>query len=184
MSSYFFLARPSRTPSGAHWQSVLRWPGALKRSLGLPPYRLQSVTLRLQPSHQSHREEFFQTLSTSSWAHGGELFYAAPIEDEALADSLRYLSNRFGIGVTTFGLTAEMLHDLPGPEHLLTARPRETEALMERLDIRRIASPNLHDHIDWASLHPIRSENDEVRKLFDWIETCVANERATPFEES
>ena len=54
---------------------------------------------------------------------------------------------------------------------------------MERLDIRRIASPRLHDHIDWAALHPIRSENDEVRRLFDWVEDCVANEHARPFEE-
>ncbi len=157
---------------------------ALKQSLGLPPYRLRGITLRIQPNHQTHREEFFQTLSTSSWAHGGELFYAAPIEDEALADSLRHLSNRFGIGVTTFGLTGETLNDLPGPEHILTAQPRETEALMERLDIRRLASPRLHDHIDWAALNPIRSEDEEVRQLFDWIESCVANERATPFEEN
>ena len=156
---------------------------ALKRGLGLPPYRLQSVTLRLLPNHERFREEFFQALSVSAWCQGGELFYAGPIEDEALADALRQLSNRFGIGITTFGLTAEMLDDLPGPEHILTAQPRETEALMERFDVRRIASPQLRDHIDWATLDSIRSDNQEVRNLFSWLMECVDAEQAMPYED-
>jgi len=157
---------------------------ALKRGLGLPPYRLQSVTLRLLPNYELFREEFFQALSVSAWCQGGELFYAGPIEDEALADALRQLSNRFGIGVTTFGLTAEVLDDLPGPEHILTAQPRETEALMERFDVRRIASPQLRDHIDWAALNAVRSDDEEVRKLFSWLMECVDAEQAMPYESS
>jgi len=154
----------------------------LKRGLGLPPYRIQSVTLRLVPNYELYREEFFQALSVSAWCQGGELFYAGPIEDEALADALRHLSNRFGIGVTTFGLTAEMLDELPGPEHILTAQPRETEALMERFDVRRISSPQLRDHIDWAALDTVRSDNEEVRKLFSWLMECMETEQATPYE--
>jgi hypothetical protein len=155
----------------------------LKRRLGLPPYRLQSVTLRILPNHELYREEFFQTLSVSSWSQSGELFYAAPIEDEALADGLRHLSNQFGVGVTTFGLTPEMLDDLPGPEHILTAQPRETEALLERLDVRRISSPRIRDHIDWTALNTIHTENEEVRRLFSWLGDCIDNERADFFVE-
>jgi hypothetical protein len=155
---------------------------ALKRSLGLPPYRLQSVTLRLVPNLELFREEFFQSLSVSSWCQGGELIYAGPIEDEALADGLRHLSNRFGIGVTTFGLTLEMIDELPGPEHILNGQPREIEALMERFDVRRISSPRLRDHIDWAALAPVRSDNAEVRKLFAWIGECMEKEHAVGFD--
>ncbi|MFP6879298.1 MAG: hypothetical protein VCA34_00010 [Roseibacillus sp.] len=155
---------------------------ALKRSLGLPPYRLQSVTLRLVPNNEVFREEFFQALSVSGWCQGGELFYAGPIEDEALADALRQLSNRFGIGVLSFGMTAEVLDELPGPEHILTAQPRETEALMERFDIRRISSPRLRDHIDWTALGAMRSDNDEVRRLFNWLGECIENEQAVGFD--
>jgi len=155
---------------------------ALKSGLGIPPYRIQSVTLRLVPNLELFREEFFQALSVSSWCQGGELFYAGPIEDEALADALRQLSNRFGIGITTFGLTAEMLDELPGPEHILTAQPRETEALMERFDVRRIASPRFKDHLDWASLDAIRSDNEEVRRLFNWLTECIETEQVRPFE--
>ncbi len=155
---------------------------ALKSGLGIPPYRIQSVTLRLVQNLELFREEFFQALSVSSWCQGGELFYAGPIEDEALADALRQLSNRFGIGITTFGLTAEMLDELPGPEHILNAQPRETEALMERFDVRRIASPRLKDHLDWASLDAIRSDNEEVRRLFRWLTACIETEQVRPFE--
>jgi len=86
--------------------------------------------------------------------------------------------------VTTFGLTAEVLDDLPGPEHILTAQPRETEALMERFDVRRIASPQLRDHIDWAALNAVRSDDEEVRKLFSWLMECVDAEQAMPYESS
>jgi len=58
----------------------------LKAQLGLPPFRLHAARLRILPSHHSYREDFFQTLSASVWAQGGELIYAAPIEDEALAE--------------------------------------------------------------------------------------------------
>ena len=147
---------------------------SLKRSLGLPPYRLQSITLRILPNHETYREEFFQTLSTSSWTQGGEIFYAAPIEDEALADGLRHLSNLYGVGVVTFGLTPEMLDDLPGAEHILTMQPRETEALLERLDVRRISSPRLKHHCDWAALNTIRTgQNAQFR-----CGRCIENERA------
>ena len=156
---------------------------ALKRRLGLPPYRLSAITLRILPNYELFREEFFQTLSISSWTHGGEIFYAGPIEDEALADAFRHLSNKYGIGVTTFGLTPEMLDDLPGPEHILTSQPRETEALMERLDIRRIASPTVRDHIDWTALESVRGDNEEVRNLFGWLNRCIDNERAEFYPE-
>jgi len=155
----------------------------LKRRLGLPPFRIRSVMIRILPNYQLFREEFFQALSVSSWMHGGELFYAAAIEDEALADQMRHLSNQYGVGITTFGLTAEMLDDLPSAEHILTAQPRETEALLERLDVRRIATPRQKDHIDWTTLNAIRNENEEVQKLFSWLGTCIANERAVPFFE-
>jgi len=86
---------------------------ALKQRLGLSPFRLQAARLRIQPSLLSYREDFFQTLAVSMWANGGELIYAAPIEDEALADGLRKLNACFGVGVTSFGLSAEDLDELP-----------------------------------------------------------------------
>ena len=61
---------------------------ALKQRLGIAPFRLHSARLRLSPSLLTYREDFFQTLSVSMWAQGGELIYAGPVEDEALADGV------------------------------------------------------------------------------------------------
>ncbi len=85
---------------------------AFKQRLGIAPFTLNAARLRIQPSLQTYREDFFQTLAVSMWAQGGELIYAAPVQDEALGDSLRRLSAAFGVGVTSFGLTPEALDDL------------------------------------------------------------------------
>ena len=156
---------------------------ALKQRLGLPPFRLHAARIRIQPTLDSFREDFFQTLSSSAWSQGGELLYAAPIEDEALADGLRRLNAAFGIGVMSFGLTAEVLDDLPRPANILNAHPRETEALMERLDVHRIAAPHSRQHIDWQALEGLRSESPEITALIHWLNSCIENGRAEAYRE-
>ncbi|MES2475336.1 MAG: hypothetical protein V4640_06125, partial [Verrucomicrobiota bacterium] len=132
---------------------------------------------------QTFREDFFQTLAVSMWAQGGELVYAAPIEDEALADSLRRLSAAFGIGVTSFGLTPESLDELPRPANILNAHPRETEAIMAKLDINRIAAPMTRPHLDWAALSSMRNESEEAEKLVLWLTRCIDERRAEAFKD-
>jgi hypothetical protein len=156
---------------------------ALKQRLGLSPFRLHAARLRIQPSLLSYREDFFQTLAVSMWANGGELIYAAPIEDEALADGLRKLNACFGIGVTSFGLTAEDLDDLPRPANILNAHPRETEAIMAKLDVTRVAAPQSRPHIDWNALGSLRNESGEAEKLVQWLTRCLDERRARPVEE-
>jgi len=155
----------------------------LKSQLGLPSFRLHAVRLRINPAHHSYREDFFQTLSSSVWAQGGELFYAAPIEDEALAESVRKLSTVFGVGVTTFGLTAEILDELPRPANIINAHPRETEALMEKLDVTRVAAAKSKPHIDWAGLEAIRGDSAEVDKLIKWLSESAEIGRIMPYED-
>jgi len=155
----------------------------LKSQLGLPPFRLHAARLRIIPTHHSFREDFFQTLSASTWAQGGELIYAAPIEDEALAEAIRRLSTTFGIGVTTFGLTAEILDDLPRPANILNAYPRETEALMERLDITRIATAKSRPHLDWTALEAIRGDSTEIDKLLGWLSESAESGHILPYED-
>ncbi|MEY3898727.1 MAG: hypothetical protein RLZZ214_4249 [Verrucomicrobiota bacterium] len=156
---------------------------SFKQRLGIAPFRLHAARLRIQPSLQTYREDFFQTLAVSMWAQGGELIYAAPIEDEALADSLRKLSATFGVGVTSFGLTAEALEDLPRPANILNAHPRETEAIMGKLDINRIAAPRSRPHLDWAALSSMRNESEEAEKLVLWLTRCIDERRAEGFKD-
>lgn len=156
---------------------------SFKQRLGIAPFRLHAARLRIQPSLQTYREDFFQTLAVSMWAQGGELVYAAPIEDEALADSLRRLSATFGVGVTSFGLTAEALDDLPRPANILNAHPRETEAIMGKLDINRIAAPCSRAQLDWSALSSMRTESPEAEKLVLWLTRCIDSRRAEGYKE-
>lgn len=154
-----------------------------KQRLGITPFRLHAARLRLVPSLMSYREDFFQTLSVSQWAQGGELIYAGPIDDEALADGLRKLSAKYGVGVTSFGLTAEVLDELPRPAQILNAHPKETEAIMSKLDIRRIAGVQSREHLDWVSLMSMRSESKEAEKLVAWLKRCIDERRAEAFKD-
>lgn len=156
---------------------------ALKQRLGVAPFRLFSARLRLSPSLTTYREDFFQALSVSQWAQGGELIYAGPVEDGALADGLRKLSTTFGVGVTSFGMTAEVLDDLPRPANILNAHPKETEAIMAKLDIHRIASVRSRQHLDWEALSSMRSESEETEKLVSWLWQCIEKRRAEPYKE-
>lgn len=156
---------------------------ALKQRLGIAPFRLHAARLRVQPSLQTYREDFFQTLAVSMWAQGGELVYAAPIQDEALADSLRRLSARYGVGVTSFGLTPEMLDELPRPENILNGHPVESDAIMAKLDINRLAAPTSRPHLDWAALTTMRNESREAEKLIQWLTRCIDGRRAEAFKD-
>jgi len=155
----------------------------LQSQLALPPFTLSSARLRILPTLANHREEFFQALSASSWSQGGQLIYASPIEDVALGDSLRQLAAQYGVGVTTFGLTPEMLDELPRPANILNAHPRETEALMSRIEVTHIATAPPRKHLNWNELNALRLESEELRNLLDWISKSIANKQAKAFEE-
>ena len=155
----------------------------LKGRMGIPPFRLHNIRLRINPTHDGFREDVFQTISAAVWAQGAELFYAAPIEDEALAEAMRRLHAAFGVGITTFGLSSEMLDELPRPANILNAHPRETEALMERLDIIRVAAPITKSHVAWQAIEAVRSDSVEMETLFNWITDCLDAGAASPFSD-
>lgn len=157
---------------------------ALKQRLGLPPFRLVGTRLRIQASLHGYREDFFQALSASIWTQGAELVYAAPIIDEALADGLRALNAAFGVGVSSFGMSIEELDELPRAANILNAHPRETEAVMERIQFDRIAAPRHRQHIDWTALESLRRESPETSRLIDWLCRCIEEGHAQGFRES
>jgi hypothetical protein len=156
---------------------------SFKQRMGIAPFRLHAARLRIQPSLHTYREDFYQTLAVSMWAQGGELIYASPIEDEALADGLRRLSAAFGLGVTSFGLTADALDELPRPANILNAHPRETEAIMAKLEINRIAAPRSRAQLDWNELSSLRNESEEAEKLVRWLTRCIDERKAEGYRE-
>ena len=87
------------------------------------------------------------------------------------------------LGVTTFGLTAEILDDLPRPANIINAQPRETEALMERLDVTRVAMAKSRAHLDWGSLEAIRGDSADVDKLLNWLSGSIEIGRILPYQD-
>jgi hypothetical protein len=156
---------------------------SFKQRLGISPFRLHAARLRIQSSLQTYREDFYQTLAVSGWSQGGELIYAAPIDDEALSDGLRRLSATFGVGVTSFGLTPHALDELPRPANILNAHPQETDAIMAKLDINRIAAPRSRTQLDWTELSALRNESEEAENLVLWLTRCINERRAEPYKE-
>ena len=97
---------------------------------------------------------------------------------------MRRLHAQFGVGIITFGLSSEMLDELPRPANILNAHPRETEALMERLDIVRVTAPKTKPHIDWQAIEAVRTDSSEIETLFSWINECMEDGAAKLFSES
>ncbi len=156
---------------------------ALKQTLGLPPYKLSSVRMRINAHPDTFREDIFQAMSASMWANGGELFFANTVADEYLADQIRFLSNTTGVGVTTFGLTPENLDDLPHPSQIINAMDRETEALLSRVKIEKIAPVKNRTHCNWEVLENLRHDHPEMNQFLAWLGGSLESGMVKPFRE-
>lgn len=155
---------------------------ALKKSLGLPAYRLTAVRIRLVARPENVREDLFQAMSAALWSHAGELVYACPIEDESLLTQLRLFSALTGITVTTLGLTLDKLAELPPPEQILHATSRELDALIDRLDVTRIATAPARPHLNWEVLEPLMLDYPVIAELFAWLQKSLEKGAAEPFD--
>ena len=157
---------------------------ALKQTLGLPPYSLSSVRMRVEINHNSFREDLFQTMSSSLWANSGDLYVAGPIDDESLGDQVRNLANRLEIGVVSFGLSPSDLDDLPHPAQIQNAMERETEALMGRLKVEKVSSSKTRNHCGWESLEALRHDHPEMNQLLAWLGGSLELGKVKPFQAS
>ena len=155
---------------------------ALKQTLGLPPYHLSSIRMRVDTSHDSFREDLFQTMSASLWANEGVLYVAGSISDESLGDQIRSLSSELGIGVVSFGLTSQDLDDLPHPDQIQNAMDRETEAIMSRLRVEIVAPARRRTHCGWDSLQSLRNDHPEMNQLLAWLGGSLENGKVRPFQ--
>ena len=155
----------------------------LRRSFGSQPFTLRSVKMKLETRLDTFREDFFQCLSNSRWAHYGELIVAEPVVDEMLVEELRSLGSEFGIGITRFGLSAAALDDLPEPGAISAFSDHEIEALEKRLTIQKICTPRPRTEIDWRQIRALRDENEELENMFSWLTGCLDSGKAMSYED-
>lgn len=154
-----------------------------RRRLGEAPFRVSSVKLKLEITHDSLLEDLHQTLSVSGWANNGEMMVAAPIDDERMVELIRQFSTRYGVGVTSFGLTADVLDDLPEPAAIDNLMPREFEAIQSLFRMRRISSSRMLDRFDWNFIVENRHDNEDFALLAHWLTECLHQEKVIPVED-
>ncbi|MEC9327669.1 MAG: hypothetical protein VYC63_07115 [Verrucomicrobiota bacterium] len=154
----------------------------LQRSFGSQPFTLKSMKMKLEIRNDTYREDFFQCLSNSRWAHYGELLVAAPIEGNNLINNLRSLGNEFGIGITSYGLPKEVLDDLSEPGAIQHFTEREIEDLFKLINYQKIAESRPRNELAWEQVNELRNSNAEIDSMFKWLSQSLEEGKVMPLE--
>ena len=154
----------------------------LQRSFGSQPFTLKSMKMKLEIRNDTYREDFFQCLSNSRWAHYGELLIAAPIEDNNLINNLRSLGNEFGIGITSYGLPKEVLDNLSEPGAIQHFTEREIEDLFKLINYQKISESRPRNELAWEQVNELRNSNAEIDSMFKWLSQSLEEGKVMPFE--
>ena len=155
----------------------------VQRLLGKAPFRITSVKLKLELSYSTLREDLFQCLSTSDWADSGDLVVAAPIDDEQMIEDIRLFGSTYGIGVSTFGMKADDLDEMPEPATIHSFLTREFEAIQSLFTYRRITSPRSKSSFDWQKIRAHKDDNPDFAQFQQWISRCLVDETAHTINE-
>lgn len=147
------------------------------RKLGQNPVQITSAKLRLELNSFNISEDLHQCLSTSEWANGGEIIVAAAIEDPALLEIVHDFANRYGVGVISFGLDADILDDMPEPAAIENLALREFESICSLFSVQRLAAPKMRSHFDWQHVNSSSVENDDFSRFERWISSCLVEDR-------
>ncbi|MDF1754698.1 MAG: hypothetical protein P1U89_18075 [Verrucomicrobiales bacterium] len=147
------------------------------RKLGMTPIEISGVKLRLELNHHNISEDLHQCLATSEWANGGQIVVAAPIDDPALLETVLNFASRYGIGVTSFGLDADMIDDLPEPAAIENLMPREFEAIQSLFRVTHHALPQSRGQFDWQHVNKSSAINGDFGRFERWISSCLVEER-------
>tara|TARA_R110002096_G_scaffold215310_9_gene403135 strand:+ start:50926 stop:51972 length:1047 start_codon:yes stop_codon:yes gene_type:complete len=153
-----------------------------RQMMGGAPFKVTALKLKLDTNYATARADFFRTLSSGLWANYSELVIAAELSDEQLVADLRELSDQFGVGVTSLGLTLDVIDDLPEPAAIENMRLREFEALLNLFTPRRIALPRDTGRLDWQSINQFR-DNEDFETFYQWTAKCLEDGRAYTAEQ-
>jgi hypothetical protein len=157
---------------------------AVKSSLGEPPFSLQSVELKVSLSTSTFRENFFQCLSNSKWAHRAVLNVATSIEDETLRNELERLGTSYDVSITTFGLSDGELRSLPSAKEIREMSLGDFEQkIATKIKLTRISSGKERPSLDWETINDLQSLSQDFVNLFEWIAYCLGEKKAFNFED-
>lgn len=148
------------------------------RRMSQSPFRVSAVKLQLELDSATALETLYQCLSASEWAHAGELLVAAPILDPQLAGEVRKFSDRYGIGVISFGLDPDVLDDMPEPAAIENLHLHEFESIRSLLNVRRHSAPHPGKTLDWEYVTGAAAGNPDFGRFESWISRSLLEERA------
>lgn len=118
---------------------------------------LYSFELKKHIDRSNYRENFFQSVSNSSWANEGYLVTCSIQQDDDLLSEIERLSASFGIGVIVLDLD-----DIDSSKVLFPARPK--------------------DYLDWETMNKLCEQNCDFETFIDDVQRDYAGKKLHPSE--
>jgi hypothetical protein len=157
---------------------------AVKTSLGEPPFSLRSIELKVALSLSTFREDFFQCVSNSKWAHSAQLAVANSVSDDTLSGELRRLGASYDVSIVSYGLSSALLESLPSASEILKMQQEDFDKqVAEKIALTRLSTGKERASLDWEHINDLRSLSPAFLRLFEWVAFCLAQKRAYSFDD-
>ena len=150
--------------------------------MGEQPFRLTSVELKVDLNLTSFRENFFQCVSNSKWAHHSVLGVAYPVTDTTLVEELQRLGASYDVTIVSYSLDAARLEEWPPAEQIMAMSDSDFDELAKSVKLSTIATGRQRPGLDWEHIKDMRDQTDDFVVLFQWIAHCLREGR--PFKHA
>lgn len=154
----------------------------VKKSIGDPPFIIESTELKVSLSLGSFREYFFQCVSNSKWSNTTSLVIASSVNDELIAEELRRLGASYNVSITSYGMSESCIEDLPPASQISKMSESEFQNIVGEININRISPSTKRESIDWNHVSDMRQQSNEFEDIFKWIAKCLLDKK--PFNYS
>jgi hypothetical protein len=156
----------------------------VKRSLGEQLFRLISVELKVALSHSTFRENFFQCVSNSKWAHTAQLIVGEKIADGQLGEELRRLGTSYDVSVISYGFDPGFLEDLPLADKIKVMKDADFEKeIVAEIKETHFSSGKSKVALDWEHIRDLKIQSEDCHKVFDWTARCIVMKAALTFSD-
>lgn len=157
----------------------------IKKVLGDQVLSITSVELKPWIELSTLRENFFQCVSNSKWAHRAILAIGTKVVDEVLVRELQRLANSYGVEVISYGLEKNFRDQLPLASDIEKMSNEEIDNLLKSIGYKetRIGGGGGRENLDWEHIQDVRQLNTDVRNVFSWISYSLKNSMRSTFKD-
>lgn len=155
----------------------------VRKSLGEQPFKLISNELKAELRFSNFRENFFQCVSNSKWAHIAQLAIAVDITDSKLLEELNRLGKSYDVTIVSYGLTHDLLDSWPDAANILKMSDDDFDRISQSIKINAITTGRQRDTLDWEHIKDLKQQNTDYSLLFDWISKCLSDSRAYALDD-